>query len=817
MKPKSTLRNFLALAGSSLLAANSASAQVDGNWSSNLTGNWSNPLRWSSNPDIPGGAGSIVGINSDITVNNLAVTIDTTSRTVGSLTIGDSNNSHGFLLSASGGASLIFDNNGSGATLTETGSVTDTISAPITLADNLGVNSAGLLSLTGAISETGGVRSLTKTGGGGLYLANTSNNFSGGVFLNAGTLYTGSNSAAFGTGRLTINGGRIDIATSSGSAGTTVTTTNANTWNASWSMGRGSTGDATWNNNGDILLGATVAVTSANNNTFLNLGGVISDGGNNYGVSFGSNRTTLSNANTFTGLTTLSAGTLRLSHANALSNSSGVRLTTGTLDLTTNSTIKALTLVGAGSTVTGSFNLDFSSGGTILHEDSTGNRAGSITSGITGSPTVTVTAGETLTLNPGSLTQTLGALALNPRVSGQNDNILSLDGTSTGNSTGNITQTTTSNGQRSALVKSGTGTWTVGNLAGVGQSRLRVLPNAGRLIVTGDIYGVQLEMGAGGTLELQKAGNLFTTTGSSTNVITNLRSTIENSSGSLITFASNPAITFSGDFTHAGNSINMGTGATVLGANRQVTVSNAASTLTFGGVISGVNFGLTKLGNGTMALSNANTYSGTTIVTAGKLLVNNTTGSGTGSGAVMVSNGGTLGGSGIISGNVTTQNGGTFAAGTSIESLATGSLTQEAGSTFAYEANNNVATAVAGDLTAVTGNLTFDLTNAAILTLTELGTGSWAATEKLTLISYTGVWNGGLFEYLGNAVADDSNIVFSGYNWTFNYNDTGAGANFTSDLTGGSFVTMTAVSAIPEPSAALLGGLGLLALLRRRR
>jgi len=48
----------------------------------------------------------------------------------------------------------------------------------------------------------------------------------------------------------------------------------------------------------------------------------------------------------------------------------------------------------------------------------------------------------------------------------------------------------------------------------------------------------------------------------------------------------------------------------------------------------------------------------------------------------------------------------------------------------------------------------------------------------------------------------------------FNYNDDGSGTNYTGDLTGPSFVTMTA---IPEPRAALLGGIGMLLLLRRRR
>jgi len=236
--------------------------------------------------------------------------------------------------------------------------------------------------------------------------------------------------------------------------------------------------------------------------------------------------------------------------------------------------------------------------------------------------------------------------------------------------------------------------------------------------------------------------------------------------------------------------------------------------LTVSGVISGTLNPLTigsGSSNGTVVLSGTNTYTGATTVSGGTLAVNGSLASAS---SVTVQSGGTLQGSGSIGGSVTIQNGGKLATGNSIESLATGALSLQALATFAQEINNDAAATVAGDLTAVTGNLTLDLANTAILTLTELGSGSWSANEKLTLISYSGTWNGGLFNY-GGTLADDSTINFSGATWQFNYNDTVAGSNYTSDLTGTSFVTMTV---IPEPNvAALLGGLGTLLLLRRRR
>lgn len=118
-----------------------------------------------------------------------------------------------------------------------------------------------------------------------------------------------------------------------------------------------------------------------------------------------------------------------------------------------------------------------------------------------------------------------------------------------------------------------------------------------------------------------------------------------------------------------------------------------------------------KTGAGTMEVLAPNSYTGGTSVGAGRLLVNNTTGSGTGSGAVSVAAGAFLAGTGNVAGAATVS--GTLEPGSlGVGTLAFGStLTLPVGSTFAAE----ITGAATNDKVAVTGALSANGTIAVTL------------------------------------------------------------------------------------------------------
>ena len=184
-----------------------------------------------------------------------------------------------------------------------------------------------------------------------------------------------------------------------------------------------------------------------------------------------------------------------------------------------------------------------------------------------------------------------------------------------------------------------------------------------------------------------------------------------------------------------------GNGVIFLGA-RNLTVGSNNLTTSFSGLIrdrgsSGGNGGsLSKIGSGTLVLSNANTYTGGTTVTAGNLSITNASGSGTGSGAVQVDSG-TLGGTGAMAGAVTVGDGGNPRAFLSPGiagpgALATqGTLTFKSDATYKFEldSSSGIEDQVVANGVTINGGAQF--------TFADRGSGTLPAGTVFTVINNT--------------------------------------------------------------------------------
>ena len=115
---------------------------------------------------------------------------------------------------------------------------------------------------------------------------------------------------------------------------------------------------------------------------------------------------------------------------------------------------------------------------------------------------------------------------------------------------------------------------------------------------------------------------------------------------------------------------------------------------------------------GTVILSATNTYSGTTEVLGGTLLVNTPNGSGTGTNTVIVTNGAALGGSGRIAGNVALAAGTVLVPGTYTSA---GTLTLSNGLTMNNSGLFGAVTTATNSKVALTGALTLTGANTVVL------------------------------------------------------------------------------------------------------
>jgi autotransporter-associated beta strand protein len=157
-------------------------------------------------------------------------------------------------------------------------------------------------------------------------------------------------------------------------------------------------------------------------------------------------------------------------------------------------------------------------------------------------------------------------------------------------------------------------------------------------------------------------------------------------------------------------------------------------------------------------LTGTNIYSAGTTINGGTLLLNNTNGSGTGSGIVTVAGGGTLGGTGVISGAVTVSSGGMLAPGNPLGTLTvSNNLTLAGGSTTFMQVQHSP---LANDAVKVTGTLA----EGGTLNITNIGTSALAAGDSFLLFnaaSYSGAFANVILPSLPVGLAWNTNALYT--------------------------------------------------------
>ena len=291
--------------------------------------------------------------------------------------------------------------------------------------------------------------------------------------------------------------------------------------------------------------------------------------------------------------------------------------------------------------------------------------------------------------------------------------------------------------------------------------------------------------------------------------------TVDNTSGSPVTLTVGAGgYSIGGNFIFPGSSsLNFGTAAVVLTGTRQITVNN--NTLTIGGVISGSTYGITKAGGGTLALNNANTYTGGTVINQGTLQL---TGGSLANTAISFTGTGTLA---VQPGNTTTLSAGTTAAGTAGATLNLGGNTFDMtdGAISAFNLQQNASFAGTGLTIANGATLKFNLGNASADLLAVIkgsggGTASVSGTVNVTvdttgatlltpgsynlITAASGLTAGGpTWQFTGGGTTQSVSVNGSNYTLTLNTSDTAIQVTVASSKT----TTATTLASSDNPSA----------------
>jgi len=426
--------------------------------------------------------------------------------------------------------------------------------------------------------------------------------------------------------------------------------TNATNLTAAQTWAISNTGNTTFSKS--IANGGNLLTLDATSSGVGLISSVISGEGGITKTGAGAGSWTLSGANTYTGATTISAGTLQigaagttgsLSTSSAITNNAALSfnrtdtITQGT-DFGTISGTGTVTQAGSGTLILGSAN---------SYSGSTAVNAGILrVTNATGLGTTaagtTVASGAALELSGGI---TIGAESLSlagsgiasggalRSVSGNNNyggaisaavassitadaGVLTLNGVLTSASD------TTFGGAGNVVVAAGvTGG---GNVIKTGSGTLTLAVNNGQANTTV----------SQGQLNINSLSALGTPAGTLTLAAGTL---IDNTSGAAVTVANPKSIALGSDFTFVGsNNLDLGTGTVTLAGNTAINVS--ANELTFSGDVVGSGFGITKTGAGTLlldGLTGAGSFTGNSFVNAGRLVIGGTSTLGGGASTVV--------------------------------------------------------------------------------------------------------------------------------------------------------------------------------------
>ena len=665
---KRSLQSLLIL----LTSAGGLVAQTTMIWTGAGTGsNWSTAANWNSG--IPGATAIAQfssntakdpNISGNTAVGELVFTGSTDAETfAGTKTLtlngvsglGIDNQTgltHTFANKFALGASQTWQSTANGGGLTFSGTVNLAgFDLSLALASS---GSSSTVTLGGAISGTGS--SLTVVGY-GLVNLTAAASYTGTTTINSGATLRTSGSGSLGTATdMTVNaGGTYDL----------------NGINETISTIAGS---------GNILLGsATLTVRGAADTTFS---GAISGGGG-LTKNTGTGTLTLSGASSYGGITNINAGVIRIQNATALGSSTGVTVVTSGNALEIDGTAGGFTVSGESLSLAGT---GISNGGALRNVGGDNLWTGALT--LTGASRINSDAGSlTISGNIGG-TQNL-------TVGGAGDtNISGIIGTGTG-----------------TLFKDGAGTVTI---SGANTFTGKTTISAGALSVSSlnRVSGGSANSNLGapttaanGTIALGATTNsgtlIYTGAGETTDRVISLAGT---TGGGTLDASGTGALVFTSNFTS-------GAGAKTL----TLAGTSAANVInTISGVIpnnSGTNItSVVKDGSNTWALTGANTYTGTTVVSGGILSASTIANGGTSSSIGAANNGA----SDLVLDGGTLKYTGAVTSSNRLFTLGTNGGTLDASGSGALAFTN-------------TGSVAFTGTSARALTLTGTGTGSLAA------------------------------------------------------------------------------------------